>query len=229
MASPLLGTDGGRRCIMTGNGVLQYLRDICDGIDQSAKTALRRTALAAALPVAASFTVACYGVPTYLDDYPRDEICANSVDDDGDGLTDCQDDDCSSLEICLGCDDGQDNDGDGLADCSDASCSSVAPCSDELCGDGIDNDGDGVLDCDDTDCEAEEGCQVVYLDDDRLVAACGDGVDNDGDGLTDCNDSSCSGGEYCMADMGCADDTDNDGDGLVDCYDPDCFHVPVCN
>ncbi len=47
--------------------------------------------------------------------------CTDGVDNDGDGLADCEDDGC--LEVCLeDCADGVDNDGDGLADCEDDEC-----------------------------------------------------------------------------------------------------------
>ncbi|WP_373049497.1 hypothetical protein [Vulgatibacter sp.] len=49
------------------------------------------------------------------------------------------------------CDDGIDNDGDGLADCQDPDCSNQSTCA-EICTDGIDNDGDGLVDCDDGEC-----------------------------------------------------------------------------
>ncbi|HIH14789.1 MAG TPA: hypothetical protein HA360_05225 [Nanoarchaeota archaeon] len=65
------------------------------------------------------------------------EDCDNSVDDDGDTLVDCLDDDCID----------------------DSDCESVLVVSEaEDCADNIDNDGDGTIDCDDSDCEEDSGC-----------------------------------------------------------------------
>jgi uncharacterized repeat protein (TIGR01451 family) len=52
------------------------------------------------------------------------ESCTNGVDDDGDGLVDCQDTDCADLPICAVevCGDCTDNDGDGLVDYEDPDC-----------------------------------------------------------------------------------------------------------
>ncbi len=56
------------------------------------------------------------------------EICANSYDDDGDGLVD---ESCSASEICAN---GIDDDGDGLVDCGDPEC---APCTTVPCENGV--------------------------------------------------------------------------------------------
>ena len=57
------------------------------------------------------------------------------------------------------CFDGIDNDGDGLSDCDDPDCSIYGRCrrttdseDGRECFDGIDNDGDGLTDCEDNDC-----------------------------------------------------------------------------
>lgn len=65
-----------------------------------------------------------------------ERACADGVDNDQDGLTDCADDDCDADAVCEGgeeaepevCDDGVDNDLDGQADCDDSDCADVAPC-----------------------------------------------------------------------------------------------------
>ena len=63
---------------------------------------------------------------------PEDEICDNGEDDDGDGLTDCEDTDCAEVANCQPaieiCDNGIDDDGDGNADCDDDDCSDEAAC-----------------------------------------------------------------------------------------------------
>lgn len=57
------------------------------------------------------------------------------------------------------CFDGLDNDGDGLSDCDDPDCAIFGRCrriggieNGRECFDGLDNDGDGLTDCDDPDC-----------------------------------------------------------------------------
>ncbi|NNE28652.1 MAG: T9SS type A sorting domain-containing protein [Saprospiraceae bacterium] len=64
---------------------------------------------------------------------PDPEICDNGIDDDGDGLTDCEDPDCSNASNCQTsnpeiCDNGIDDDGDGLTDCADSDCSNASNC-----------------------------------------------------------------------------------------------------
>ncbi len=60
--------------------------------------------------------------------------CTDGVDDDGDGLTDCDDvDDCGGLSGCAPpfesvCDDEIDDDGDGLTDCADDDCDASPDC-----------------------------------------------------------------------------------------------------
>ncbi len=52
------------------------------------------------------------------------EDCSSGVDDDCDGLLDCEDDDCVSASGCaeIRCDDGLDEDEDGHTDCEDDEC-----------------------------------------------------------------------------------------------------------
>jgi large repetitive protein len=152
--------------------------------------------------VLACFAMALMGCP---DGNPRGdkEICDNRLDDDGDSLTDCMDDDClgSCPELCG---DLKDNDGDGATDCDDADCDGTCG---EVCGDARDNDLDGLTDCDDPDCYG--GCAEI----------CDDGADNDGDGDIDCADDECA-MESCPED--CYDGRDNDLDGFIDCEDSEC-------
>lgn len=60
------------------------------------------------------------------------EICGNGIDDNGDGLTDCQDRTvCGSLPACIetgNCADGKDNDFNGLTDCADTVCTADPVC-----------------------------------------------------------------------------------------------------
>jgi hypothetical protein len=58
------------------------------------------------------------------------EDCANGLDDDLDGLTDCSDVDCQADSACIpeDCGDGLDNDGDGDVDCADDECADLDEC-----------------------------------------------------------------------------------------------------
>ncbi|MBI5502110.1 MAG: hypothetical protein HY907_17840, partial [Deltaproteobacteria bacterium] len=58
------------------------------------------------------------------------EICNDSLDNDGDGDTDCADADCARDGACveLVCDDTTDNDGDGTTDCADPDCTYDPAC-----------------------------------------------------------------------------------------------------
>jgi len=63
------------------------------------------------------------------------EICNNNIDDDGDGLVDCDDPDCQG----------------------DPDCVVIAT---EICNNNIDDDGDGLVDCDDPNCQFEANCST---------------------------------------------------------------------
>lgn len=174
------------------------------------------------------------------------EDCVNGLDDDGDGLLDCQDEDCLPSADCLeDCFNGIDDDGDGKADCRDLDCIPNEICP-EVCYNLVDDDDDGLADCSDPDCipyhECPEDCvNSADDDDDGLVDCrdpdcsslsecdeeCDDGVDNNRDGETDCDDARCIASWACgETQLGaCIDGVDNDGDGLVDCEDGGCFRV----
>ncbi|GMU23501.1 MAG: hypothetical protein AMXMBFR13_35790 [Phycisphaerae bacterium] len=63
------------------------------------------------------------------------ELCANGMDDDGDGLADCADPACDcelvSETSSAACSDGVDDDGDGLIDCADPDCAAVSFCAED--------------------------------------------------------------------------------------------------
>lgn len=82
------------------------------------------------------------------------EVCSDGVDNDADGLSDCDDTDCSADAACAegNCSDGSDGDGDGFTDCDDSDCSTDAACFEVDCADGVDGDGDSYTDCADPDC-----------------------------------------------------------------------------
>ncbi|MGM0596472.1 MAG: hypothetical protein ACQES9_05470 [Myxococcota bacterium] len=149
------------------------------------------------------------------------EICDNQIDDDDDGLTDCDDPDCSDHEACLTeiCDNGIDDDNDGHLDCDDQDCFDSEHCQiAEICDNGIDDDNDGLTDCDDPECEDALNC---------LPEICDNQTDDDGDGLTDCDDPDCANHQACLVEI-CDNNSDDDNDGLIDCDDPDCEEAVNC-
>ena len=90
------------------------------------------------------------------------ELCWNGADDDNDGLTDCEDDDCVASTACVTgevCNNDVDDDGDGAIDCADDECARTdLSCVAELCDNGADDDGDGNADCNDHKCEHAPVC-----------------------------------------------------------------------
>ena len=55
---------------------------------------------------------------------------------------------------------GLDEDCDGLVDCEDAECAGTSTCVEQDCADGLDSDLDGTADCLDDDCWAEPACRA---------------------------------------------------------------------
>ncbi len=89
---------------------------------------------------------------------PFESNCNNGIDDDGDGVMDCDDGDCFTSNVCTVeiCDNGIDDDGDGWIDCSDTECFNLSFCV-EICDNGIDDNGDGLIDGDDPQCNTPAG------------------------------------------------------------------------
>ena len=97
------------------------------------------------------------------------ENCADGVDNDFDGRTDCSDTECSSSGPCLAtqrelCSNRVDENGNGLIDCADPDCRGVDPCNGENCSDSRDNDLDGASDCDDSQCAGNSACNNNCVD-----------------------------------------------------------------
>ena len=151
------------------------------------------------------------------------EVCNNRVDDNGNGLVDCEDPACSGATVCTGtgpteiCGNGYDDDADRLTDCADPDCASAAVCGETNCADNVDNNSDGLVDCADPDCASDAAC---------FEFECNDYLDDDGDGQTDCLDPDCNGLPQCREI--CDDGIDNDGDALVDCFDVACRGSAFC-
>jgi hypothetical protein len=156
------------------------------------------------------------------------------------------------------CTDGIDNDGDTVYDCGDNDCKTDPACqpdgnpenTDKRCSDWIDNDEDGALDCEDQQCKTDnltaclgswdtsikkskktgknarntnsskEEVSFINLNPSKAVSSdprdlLGMNGDNDGE----------------RNDYLCADGIDNDGDGKTDCEDPGCLFddsVQIC-
>ncbi len=95
--------------------------------------------------------------PPSLHFQAMEQDCDDGVDNDLDGLVDCEDSDCLADDDCIeDCDDGVDNDLDGLVDCEDGDCLADDDCIED-CTDGIDNDLDGLVDMADDDCHGDIG------------------------------------------------------------------------
>jgi hypothetical protein len=109
---------------------------------------------------------------------------------------------CTDWSEMLRCSDNLDNDGDGLTDCEDRSCEGIGCCGlegaeedDEACSDGCDNDSNGFLDCADYSCARSDTvtvCRSAVKTSEDNPQACADGLDNDWNGFIDCSDYSCS-------------------------------------
>ena len=97
----------------------------------------------------------------------RETSCTGGVDEDRDGVADCDDPDCDGDLRCsetgaTECGDTTDNDGDGDIDCADSECAPYSPCIEDgaECTDTMDNDGDGDTDCADSDCARTAPCDT---------------------------------------------------------------------
>ena len=127
-----------------------------------------------------------------VDPTPAPEICDNGVDDNNNGLIDCQEPSCNGFV-------------DGATSCGVGACASTGnlvcqtpgqidnctpgtpttegPFGDPSCSDGIDNDCDGSTDAADPSCAAPQ-------------ETCDNNIDDNGNGLIDCADPQCNGFVY---------------------------------
>lgn len=140
--------------------------------------------------------------------------CSDGLDDDGDTVFDCGDDDCRSDPACrkggtenteAACSDWIDNDDDGYVDCDDFDCGDAVTCKGSWdtgtvpgSGTGVRAGGNGGATNASGDVVLRRGQDDADLlgkhgdnDGERDNIVCADGIDNDNDGRTDCDDLGC--------------------------------------
>ncbi len=161
------------------------------------------------------------------------EICDNNIDDNKNGLRDCQDPECLDDKACTSyvvpfeiCGNEIDDDDNGATDCDDAACADDPACQPrvEICGNEIDDDDNGATDCDDPACADDPACK-------KIAEICDNGVDDDGNDLSDCDDPACEMTDHCTAVFVpeiCDNEIDDSGNGLIDCNDPSCVEDEHC-
>lgn len=133
---------------------------------------------------------------------PREsgEQCSDDVDNDGNGMTDCEDPGCAGTLGCLGCGDGTLDFGEECDDHNNLpndGCN--ATCKLEVCGDGEVNPGEA---CDDGNADDTDGCLATCA-----LAACGDGIVQAG--VEECDDANGALDDGCTA--GCLIERCGDG------------------
>jgi hypothetical protein len=221
-----LDTAGCTTGAVCGNGLVEA-GESCDGNNFGGATCVTLGFLGGQLGCSGACTLMTSGCTN-----AAAESCTNGVDDDLDGLVDCQDGDCSSNAACGGtpenCTDGLDNDQDGAIDCGDLDCQNHPSCQGptaENCTNGIDDDQNFLCDCDDVfACLTNLTCLLAGPE-----TNCTDGLDNDHDCRVDCDDDDCASDPACGGVVeDCVNGVDDDGDGAVDCADTACANHPSC-
>jgi hypothetical protein len=149
------------------------------------------------------------------------EICDNGVDDNGNGLIDCDESSCVQAQVCQmpanleNCGNGVDDDFNGLIDCADPACIGVAACQSggntglvEICGNYLDDDRNGLIDCEDLACTGDVRCQEQPEADATLDVICSNHADDDRNGLVDCEDlATCGSSSVCGVSQSSSEDS----------------------
>ncbi|MGA1393611.1 MAG: choice-of-anchor L domain-containing protein, partial [Phycisphaerales bacterium] len=155
---------------------------------------------------------------------PVQEICDNGIDDDGDGLIDCDDPDCAAFPGCTKsgfCGDPQSGDcceANGTPFCSDAVCCEAVCAADAFC---CATEWDQI--CAERAATICDACAPP-------AELCDNGIDDDGDDLVDCDDPDCAADPNCPAWGGCGDPNSGDcceGNGTPFCSNASCCET-VC-
>ena len=151
---------------------------------------------------------------------PTPEDCTNGIDDNDDGLTDCDDPWCYSRKFCVpeNCINAFDDNDNGLMDCDDPQCRDQIFCGPEICDNGIDDNQNGKLDCDDPKCRDVTICQPEI---------CNNGIDDNGNDKIDCDDAQCAKAVVCQPED-CDNGIDDNDNGKIDCDDPQCEQSSEC-
>lgn len=178
--------------------------------------------------------------------------CTDGLDNDCDGLTDCEDSDCQSDGACAGpvCNnDGVCSNGEDCDNCP-GDCHPVpgASCGNGVCEAGNGEDcitcpddcngklggkperrfccGDSATGCDDARCtETGFACTIDSID----ASCCGDGFCEGNEDTCSCADDCGPAPQSETVGSTCSDGLDNDCDGLADCDDSDCKGDLTCS
>ena len=137
------------------------------------------------------------------------ENCTNGIDDNNNGLVDCQDSLCDNVPGCgvEDCTDLEDNNGNGIIDCEDPVCFDEIRCQPEDCTNGKDDNEDGDIDCEDSQCSEHPNCTPD---------------------CADCNDPRCADADNCKQQEQEPQEPQEPTSCTNRCDDPDCENSRVC-
>ena len=157
---------------------------------------------------------------------PKPEICGNHIDDDEDGLIDCDDSDCASDASCKT---AHTTCGNGVLDAANGEeCDgSKFLLNENSCSGWNNNYLSGKVSCN-ADCTINYSACVL-----KTAEICDNAIDDNGDGFIDCLDPDCLYASACITGQSvvteiCDNRIDDDGNGLADCNDPACVSAANC-